>query len=112
QLDGRPGDVPLSGLLIPFDSCLMQMPHGFRHQRGDLLANDLGWGTTKDVFGGRIDKDDFTRLVNRDDCVGGRFSQRAETLFAFAQRKLGAATFGHVSNDSAETCWLATAVLD
>lgn len=59
------------------------------HQDGQVAAKHFGCCIPEHALGSRIDEDDGALLVNRDDGVGGRLSQRSEAALAFTQLLLG-----------------------
>src|SRR5258708_9523870 len=61
---------------------------GLGHENIDVLTNDIGSEVTEDAFGRGIYTLDDTALVNGDNSIDSVVDNRAQTLLAFAQRRL------------------------
>src|ERR1700704_4194788 len=85
QLNRGPVNVLPPRLQIAGDAGLVQVTQILRHQHGERLADQLFGGVTEDPFRGGIDDEYGAVGIDSENCICGRFGNRAIMLVTRAQ---------------------------
>ena len=96
DLTANSNDSPLPGAKIPRQIPVMLGCIGFRHQIGDIPANDIPCGIAKQLLRRSVEGFDDSGAVYRDDGIGRSGDDHLQQGAIAAQRRLGCDLVGNV----------------